>query len=305
MKDKILSIFLVIIIVFNTFTTSIFAENSINTSTYQENFQHQYYNNYLDALYGDNWQRKYTITLLNEENNENSMFVIPAINNGTLDKIQFEANLPNNLRLIDFQVTENNNYVSNNTSLFAIDTVFDIGCLTISLLEYSLNPNFWNAFNVVIDGIAVVLPFVPSVTGIKGLITGSDKLADAMKWGVARYDDLADAKKNISRFRDYQTHHIIEKRFASRFGISNTDSMLSIIILKSDHSLITNKMREKIPYGTNYNSLSRSYIKNKMIEGYDELYEQTGDELFEFLSRFVQESEQFSTTKHVNIRVPE
>lgn len=304
LKNKFISIFLAVVLLFSNFVTPVFAADGVKGNVSERSIQQQLSNKYTDAIYGDSWQRKYTITLLDEQTNKKSVFVIPAINNGKIDKNVFESNLANNLKLVDFQVVENTNYVNNNMRLFAVDTIFDIGCLTLSLVEFAANPTFWNGFNVVLDGAAVALPFVPSVTGVKRLIKNSDKLADAMKWGVARYDDLRDAKKNISRFKNYQAHHIIEKRFSKALGINNTDSMLAITIPNEDHYLITSKMKKMIPYVKDYTIYTRREIRERIIKGYDELYEETGDELFEFLSRFVEESGRVTSNKRVDIIVP-
>jgi len=306
LKNKFISIFLAVVLLFSNFVTPVFAADGVKGNVSERSIQQQLSNKYTDAIYGDSWQRKYTITLLDEQTNKKSVFVIPAINNGKIDKNVFESNLPKNLKLVDFQVVDNTNFVNNNNiRLFAVETLYDIGCLTLSLAEFAVNPTFWNGFNVVLDGAAVVLPFVPSVTGVTRMIKNSDKLADAMKWGVARYDDLRDAKSGISRFKNYEAHHIIEKRFADVFEV-NEKSMFAITIHKNDHNLITRKMQKKIPYrtGSDYSDLSEGYIKRKMIEGYDELYSETGDDLYKFLSKFVKESDQISTSKRVKVKVP-
>jgi len=55
-------------------------------------------------------------------------------------------------------------------------------------------------------------------------------------------------------------HHLIEKRFANILGITNTNSMLSIVLTKEEHQVFANAWRAAVPYGTDYATLSAQQI---------------------------------------------
>ena len=56
-----------------------------------------------------------------------------------------------------------------------------------------------------------------------------------------------------------ERHHLHEKRFASRLGVKEGD-MLSIALKKDEHQIFTNKWRELIPYGSNYDVMDTDKI---------------------------------------------
>ncbi len=303
MKSKKMAFLLAFILIFNLAVSSVFASNGLDQINNESN-KIEYTNKYSAVLYGDDWQRKYFITLYDEKQEKDIVLEIPAINDGVIDEEQYKAALPKSIELKEFKVIENPEYTP--IGIRWVDTIFDIGCLTLSALEFYQNPTLWNGFNVVLDGLSVALPFVPSVTGVKRMIQASDDLADALRWGVARYDDLRDAKAGISRFSHLEAHHIIEKRFIDAFEeVPTINSMLAINIPKPYHYSITSKMQQMVPYGSNYAHLGRSYIKSRVRKGYRELYMQTGDELYEFLYRYVDESDLFHTNTHQYIPIPD
>ncbi len=79
-------------------------------------------------------------------------------------------------------------------------------------------------------------------------------------------------------------------RFAERFGV-NARNMFCFALRRNDHNLISAKMRSLIRTGIDYSTLSRSYIIRKHIQAYDELYRETGDELWKFLREFVKDGQ--------------
>lgn len=169
----------------------------------------------------------------------------------------------------------------NNYKLMFVETIFDIGNFTISLTQFIANPSLWTGFKVVMDGAAVVLPGVPSVVGVKRMMDASSTLKTSLKHSINKYGKL----QKVSIPRGWERHHIFEKRFAKVFGTS-TYSMLAIALPKSYHYTITKKMSQKIPTGQNYGNLSKTFIINKHIEAYKELYYQTKDPVWEFLWKF-------------------
>ena len=142
---------------------------------------------------------------------------------------------------------------------------------------------------VILDGASVVLPFVPSVSGATRLIKNSGKLQDSLKHGVKTYEEL---KKESSVL--YQAHHIMPKKFGKLFGFYDTDKIFSKKKKKADHGKITGKFNSN-KYGLNgpADSYSRSYIKRQAERIYKDLYQETGDELYDFMARFIAESDRY------------
>ena len=303
MNKKLLSLLLALICIFNFTFTSAYASADMDSLKDQSELSQKYTAESVSNTYGDKWEKIFLITLLDTKTSETSSLRVVSTKDGDVFEKEFIKNLPDNYK-VDIETIENPNYTKSDFEVRFVDTIFDIGCLAMSVAEFAIEPSFWNGFNVVVDGLSVVLPGVPSVSGIKRMIKASDNLADAMRWGVARYDDLLSAKSGIPRYSNLQAHHILEKRFRPAFPeIRSDNSMLCINIPNTYHQAITNKMRSKIPYGTNYASMGKSRIIEKVIAGYDELYEETGDELYEFLKTFVEESDQFYTNTHVDINI--
>lgn len=166
--------------------------------------------------------------------------------------------------------------------LMAVETIFDIGMFTMSLAEFIANPTFWNGFWVVADGLSMVFPGIPAVSGVKRMIQGSSSLEKALKVGVMSYKDLQ--KKSIPS--GWERHHIFEKRFQSRLPGATSDNMLAIPLSKENHNLFTQTMRKKIPYGSDYSSYTKDQILNAHINAYKELWNETGDPVWEFLYQF-------------------
>jgi len=175
-------------------------------------------------------------------------------------------------------------------SPMSIETIFDIGSFALSVAEYNANPGFWSGFWVVADGLAVVFPAVPAVSGVKRMMQESTfVLKPALQKGVRTYREA----KNIPApayfmGKPWARHHIFEQRFAPRLGTTSDDMLVLFIPTAEYHNTITQKMRGKIPYATDYYSLSVDYILNKHVEAYYELWVTTGDPYWEFLYRFSQ-----------------
>lgn len=79
-------------------------------------------------------------------------------------------------------------------------------------------------------------------------------------------------------------HHLVEKRFASKLGIRESE-IPSIVLTKEEHRVFTKKWRECIQYGTNYNEVSIEEIitsYHKVYADYPDIIK-TLDELFNTL----------------------
>lgn len=303
MNKKLLSLFLAFILIFNLAFTPSYASDNMNSIGTKSEISQNYSDEHLTNIYSHNWQETLLIKLFDSKTSETLSLKVFSIKNGDVFEKEFLSNVPDNYK-VDITKIKNPNYSESDYDVKFVDTIFDIGCFAMSVAEFAVEPTFWNGFNVVVDGLSVVLPGVPSVSGIKRMIKASDNLADAMRWGVARYDDLSSAKSGISRYSSLQTHHILEKRFRIAFPeIPNDNSMLCINIPNNYHQSITNKMRSKIPYSTNYTQMGKTEILKRVKDGYNELYQETGDELYEFLKTFIDESEQLYTNTHVDIDI--
>ncbi|RXE58098.1 RHS repeat-associated core domain-containing protein, partial [Acetivibrio mesophilus] len=100
--------------------------------------------------------------------------------------------------------------------------------------------------------------------GKKGASKALGDLSQASKYGIDTYGNLTKSLKGTG----LQAHHIIEQRLADVLGISNTKSMLSVAVTKTEHQAFTNAWRKLIPYGTNYSTLTKTQIWNYAQEVY-------------------------------------
>ena len=74
------------------------------------------------------------------------------------------------------------------------------------------------------------------------------KYASSPANGIDTYRNLRKANRGTGN----QVHHIVEKRFAGSLGIDDADSMLSVVLSKSEHQVFTNAWRSLLPYGNSY-----------------------------------------------------
>lgn len=64
--------------------------------------------------------------------------------------------------------------------------------------------------------------------------------------GVKSFGEWGDILSGVRRGAGLEVHHIVEKRFADRLGISNTDNMLSIVLTHDEHVRYTNLWKDEI-----------------------------------------------------------
>ena len=69
-----------------------------------------------------------------------------------------------------------------------------------------------------------------------------------------------------------EAHHLVEKRFAGILGIKS-DNIISIALTKEQHRIYTNRWRTEIPYGSNYNVIS----KKKLLNAAQKVYKDAPD----------------------------
>ena len=202
-----------------------------------------------------------------------------------------ESNLKDNLELESVEIVDPDDASASDAEItpYAVETLFDIGCLVISITEFYNNPSVWNGIFVVMDAASVAFPFVPAVSGVKRMIKSSDDVKDAMEYGIRRYGDL----KNMTSGTRFQSHHIMPKKFMNNFGYTE-NNMFSIALDKDLHTEVTARMNQS-KYGLRdpASSYSKSEIVEKMTKIYDDLFDETGNEVFEFMSKFLTENDQY------------
>ena len=153
-----------------------------------------------------------------------------------------------------FAYCNNNPVVHKDSAGTAVETVFDLISLGVSVAEVIANPSDLSAW-VGLAGDAIDL--IPIVTGVGETIRGlrmRDKLgnvvdiADSLGDSIDTYRDL----RKVNKGSGLEVHHIVEKRFVKPLDIKTNKTattMYSIPLTKSQHQDFTNMWREYVPYG--------------------------------------------------------
>ncbi|MBM7868411.1 hypothetical protein GTO89_16000 [Heliobacterium gestii] len=225
------------------------------------------------------------LTLIEKATGNKSNINIGISNNIKEPKKLIEDKLKNTkYKLDEIKYIDGNNTTqeSQQVGITSFETLFDVGCLVLSLNAYYEDPSFWNGFWVVMDTASVIFPGVPSISGVRTMMENSSKLKTSLSYSIKKYGQFSGSLP-----RGTQAHHIIEQRFAKNFS-TTVYSMLAIALKDTDHSLMTYQMRQKIPYGTDYSNLQQNYLVAKHIEAYTELYDQTADDIWRFLAKFTE-----------------
>lgn len=169
-----------------------------------------------------------------------------------------------------------------------VETAFDVGCFAVSLSFYNTNPGFLTGAAVILDGAAVMFPFIPAVAGVSiRAIEASHILEQGFKYGIKPYNKL----KRLTAGTGLQDHHIMPKTFAKYFGIINTDDMFSIAIDYTTHGTITKRMSTAFGGYRNMDGMTGEIIKGKVKDVYLELYKESGEKVFEFLANFIEKGQ--------------
>ena len=153
-----------------------------------------------------------------------------------------------------FAYCNNNPIIYKDSSGYAVETVFDLITLGLSVAEVIANPADISAW-IGLAGDAIDL--IPFVTGVGETIKGlriADKagniidIADSLGDSIDTYRDV----RKVTKGTDLEVHHIVEKRFADPLNIETNKSastMLSTALTKTEHQVYTNKWRKYVPYG--------------------------------------------------------
>jgi len=78
---------------------------------------------------------------------------------------------------------------------------------------------------------------------------GYGNLSRAQEYGIKPYNEMHNTLRNT----DLQAHHIVEQRF----GYTSTSC---VAVTRTEHQVFTNHWRQLIPYGTDYNALTRNDV---------------------------------------------
>ncbi|CAM3425391.1 MULTISPECIES: hypothetical protein [Paenibacillus] len=279
---KFLSLILSVALIFSVLTPEIFADDALNSNEY-----YSIPNKYEEALYGNGWEKKIHVKLFDKSSGSEVELHIPAINSGDVTEELFKQNLPENVEILKFDVEVNPNYVKNESefSTYAVDTLFDVGAFTISLYEFTTNPTFWSGVSVVLDGLAVALPFVPAVGGLTvDAIKSSARMTTAVKKGIKPYNTLS---KELSG-SGLHAHHIMPQKFANNFNV-DANQMFSIAVDRETHSAITARFNSFFPGPAA--SYTSTYVKNNTKYLYQQMYLETDDYFFKFMADFIEEGQ--------------
>lgn len=153
-----------------------------------------------------------------------------------------------------FAYCENRITICKDSSGNAVETVFDLITLGLSVAEVIANPADPMAW-IGLAGDAIDL--IPFVTGVGETVKGlriADKfgnaveIADSLDDSIDTYRTIKKATKNT----DLEVHHIVEKRLKKSLDIKSNKSatnMLSTALTKKQHRKYTNLYRELLPYG--------------------------------------------------------
>ena len=154
----------------------------------------------------------------------------------------------------------------------AIDIIWDIASIGMSVRSFVQNVQSGNVKGAVGDGVGIVMdavaaavPFIPGGVGyirqgarlvnlmdaegdflrLTGELQSFDK---ASEFGVDSYKTLKKSvKSTYGTGSGLEVHHLIEKRFAKQLGMKETD-IPSIVLTKDEHQKFTNVWRETIGY---------------------------------------------------------
>ena len=89
---------------------------------------------------------------------------------------------------------------------------------------------------------------------------GLNSFTYASTYGIASYKSLKAQTKGAG----VQVHHLIEQRFAETLGLKQQD-MASIVLTRSEHTVLTGKWRKSIGYRGDKNPLTTANAKPKDI----------------------------------------
>ena len=185
-----------------------------------------------------------------------------------------------------FAYCSNNPVIYQDSTGYAIDTIWDIVSLAVSIIDVCVNPTDpWSWVGLVGDVIDLI-PFVTGVGEVTRIAKVTGKIADgygdlskAQQYGVKSYNVLKKTLKGTG----LDAHHVVEQRLVKHLNI-DVKTMLSVAVTKAEHQRFTNAWRKAFQYGMNYNALKPEDIWNaaqKIYKDYPKILEATHKTLFD------------------------
>ena len=155
-----------------------------------------------------------------------------------------------------FAYCENRVTVYDDPAGNAVETVFDLITLGLSVAEVAMNPADPTAWIGLAGDVIDLIPFVTGVgETIKGLrlvdkAGNMVEIADTLGDSIDTYRDV----RKVTKGTGLEAHHILEKRFTNPLKIATNKSatdMLSVPLTKAQHQLFTNAWRKApLSYGS-------------------------------------------------------
>jgi len=161
-----------------------------------------------------------------------------------------------------FAYCQNNPVVYRDPSGYAVETVFDILSLLLSVIDVACNPEDIGAWSGLVGDLVDLIPFITGVGESVRALRITDKITDgfgglskAKQYGIEAYNALRKTLKGTG----LEAHHIIEQRLVKHLDI-DVKSMLSVAVTKAEHQKFTNAWRAHFKYGMDYSDLTQADI---------------------------------------------
>lgn len=143
----------------------------------------------------------------------------------------------------------------------AVETVFDLLTLGLSVADVMANPYDPLAWVGLAGDVIDLIPFVTGVGEAARGLRFADKLGNVVEIAECT-DGTIDTYRNLRKLNKgtgNEVHHILEKRFFEK-GFSNdyklnfdsTNDMLSVALTKQEHRAYTNAWRNALSYGVKH-----------------------------------------------------
>lgn len=215
-----------------------------------------------------------------EGSSEKYYFYTEDQRGSTINVLDSSAN-----RVVSYQYTDFGEVSETKASGYSdfVNEIQYTGAIYDELTGLLMNAPSWTNLGYLIWDIgATFIPFVPgsyAIKAVKGTSTVSkislripSKISDlktAKNLTVGTYKSLNKIFKG-QKYGRIEIHHIVEKRFATVVGKSQSE-IASVAIDKKLHQTITKRFRQACPIGTDYSRLSKKQLRNIVKKVYRDM----------------------------------